>query len=211
MRNLVIIGASGFAREIYDLAHYCYGNDPDFRVKGFLSDGPSDIESRGYPPVLATVSGYSVQPDDVFFCAIGKVTDRKKTVEIILAKGGTFINLIHPTSVISPSVKIGTGVGIKAFCVIASDASVGDYTFLQSSVIMGHDVQIGRYCQVNSHTFFAGCSKVNDLATVNAGVKVVQSVEIGKLSVVGMGSVVLNRVKEGTTVFGSPARIVDYK
>ncbi|KAF0195909.1 MAG: hexapeptide repeat-containing transferase [Bacteroidetes bacterium] len=211
MRNLVIIGASGFAREIYDLAHYCFGNDPDFKVRGFLSDGPSDIESRGYPPVLATVSGYSPQPDDVFFCAIGKVTDRKKTVEIILAKGGKFINLIHPTCVISPSVKLGIGVGIKAFCVIASDASVGDFTFLQSSVIMGHDVKIGRYCQVNSHTFFAGFSQVHDLATINAGVKLIQNAVVEELAVVGMGSVVLNKVKKGTTVFGSPATKVNFQ
>jgi len=41
--NLVIIGASGLAREVYDLAHVCYGHDPNFKVKGFLSDGPSHI------------------------------------------------------------------------------------------------------------------------------------------------------------------------
>jgi hypothetical protein len=78
MKNLVILGAGGFAREVHDLAYYCYGNVPDFYVKGFLSDGPSGIESYGYPPVLATVEGYEIKDSDVFIPGIGNVHDRKK-------------------------------------------------------------------------------------------------------------------------------------
>jgi sugar O-acyltransferase (sialic acid O-acetyltransferase NeuD family) len=210
MQNLVIIGAGGLAREAYDLAYLCYGNDSGFRVKGFLSDGPSDIESLGYPPVLAKVANYTIEPDDVFFCAIGKVYDRRKTVEIILSKGGKFINLIHPTAVISPSVKIGNGIAIKAFCVISSDCVIENYTYLQSSVILGHDAHIGRFCQINSFAFFAGCVRIHDMVTVSAGVRIIQSVVVEEQSVVGMGSVVLNRVKKGTTVFGIPAKRLKY-
>lgn len=206
MRNLVIIGAGGFAREMYDLATSCYGSDIDFKIKGFLSDGVSNIESMGYPAVLGVVSEYQIQPNDVFFCAIGKLTDRKKTVEIIRSKGGKFINLIHPTAIISPSVKLGVGVGIKSFCVLASDVTVEDFTFLQSSVIMGHDVHIGKFCQINSFAFFAGFVNVRDLVSVNAGVRIIQNIVIEEESVVGIGSVVLRRVKKGTTVFGNPAK-----
>lgn len=205
-RNLVIIGASGFAREIFDLANVCYGDDPDFKIKGFLSDGPSDIEDMGYPGVLSKVAEYQVQPDDVFFCGIGSVIDRKKTVEIIKSKGGNFISLIHPTAVISPSVNIGEGVGIKAFCVLASDVKLGSYTFLQSSVIMGHDVSIGSYCHINSFSFFAGHARVEDEATINAGAKIIQNVTIGHRAKVGVGSVVIRNVKAGVTVFGNPAK-----
>jgi sugar O-acyltransferase (sialic acid O-acetyltransferase NeuD family) len=210
MRNLVIIGAGGFAREMFDLANTCYGNENDFSIKGFLSDGPSKIESMGYPAVISKVDEYQVQEDDVFFCAIGNLKDRKKTIEIILSKGGTFINLIHPTAILSPSVKLGIGVGIKSFCVLASDVIVEDFTFLQSSVIMGHDVHIGKYCQVNSFSFFAGYVRVHDLVSVNAGVRIIQNMIIEEESVVGIGSVVLRRVKKGTTVFGNPAKKIEF-
>jgi len=206
--NLVIIGASGLAREVFDLANTCYGHLPEFKVKGFLSDGPSNIEEMGYPPVLNTVDGYELSSGDVFFCAIGKVKDRKKTSEIILNKGGKFINLIHPTAIISPSVKIGKGVAIKAFSSLASDVTIGDFVYLQSSVIIGHDVRIGNYCQVNSFSFFAGYVQVEDLCTINAGAKLIQKVKVGAGAVVGMGSVVLNRVKSETTVFGVPAKMI---
>ena len=200
MKNLVILGAGGLAREVYDLANYCYGNDPDFKIRGFLSDGPSNIESYGYPPVLSTVNSYEIKHDDVFVSGIGNVMDRKKVVEIILKKGGQFINLIHPSVVISPSVRLGTGIAIKAFSVLASNVTIGDFTFLQSSTICGHDVNIGNFCHVNSFSFFAGCVTVDDLVTINAGTRIVQSRHIGQCSVIGMGSVVIKDVPEGVKV-----------
>lgn len=208
MKDLVILGASGLAREVYDLANLCYGHDSEFRIKGFLSDNPSNIEQLGYPPVLGSIDNYSVQPDDVFFCGIGDVYSKKRTVEIILGKGGKFISLIHPTAIISPSSRIGTGVAVKAFCVISNNVIIEDYTYLQSSVIAGHDVHIGKYCQINSFSFFAGFTRIHDQVTVNAGARFVQNAVAEERSVIGMGSVVLKRVKTGTTVFGSPAKVI---
>jgi sugar O-acyltransferase (sialic acid O-acetyltransferase NeuD family) len=204
--NLVIIGAGGLAREVFDLAVTCYGTNPNFKVKGFLSDGPSTIEEMGYPKILNTVNGYHIEQDDVFFCAIGNVKHRKKTCDIIMGKGGVFINLIHPTAIISPSAKIGVGVAIKAFSSLASDVTIGNFVYLQSSVILGHDVTIGNFCQVNSFAFFAGYVTVDDLCVINAGAKLIQNTKVETGATVGIGSVVLTRVKEGTTVFGVPAK-----
>lgn len=208
--NLVIIGAGGLAREIFDLAIICYGNNPEFKVKGFISDDLTNIESLGYPKILSNTLDYQPQIGDVFFCAIGNVFQRKKIVESILMKGGKFVNLIHPTANLSPSLKLGIGVGIKSYCVISSDVTIGDFSFLQSSVIMGHDVKIGNYCQINSFAFFAGYANVADCVSINAGAKLIQNVVVEENAVVGIGSVVLNKVKKGTTVFGIPAKKLSF-
>ena len=204
--NLIIIGASGLAREVFDLAHICYAHNPKFTVKGFLSDNPSNISELGYPTVLSKVDEYQIEADDFFFCAIGSVKDRKKTVEIILAKGGEFINLIHPKAIISPSAKIGIGVAIKAHSSLASDTFVGDFSYLQSSVILGHDVKIGKFCQLNSFSFLAGWVILEDSVILNAGTKILQFKKIERNATVGIGSVVIRNVKAGTTVFGNPAK-----
>jgi sugar O-acyltransferase (sialic acid O-acetyltransferase NeuD family) len=204
--NLVIIGAGGLAREVYDLAKICYPDEKDLKIKGFLSEAFTNIEALGYPKILSTPTDYKIQENDVFFCAIGNVLHRKKVVESIAAKGGQFINLIHPSANISPGAKLGKGIAIKPYCVISSDVVIDDFSYLQSSVVMGHDVKIGKYCQINSFSFFAGYANTGDCVTVNAGAKLIQNVKVEEEAVIGMGSVVLSKVKKGTTVFGVPAK-----
>ena len=210
-QNLVIIGAGGLAREVYDLFKELYSEKShEITFKGFLSDGPSDVEELGYPKVIETVSSYEPISGDVFLCAIGKIQDRVNTVRIIKERGGNFINLIHPKAIIAPSVQLGEGVIIKAFCVLDSHVQIGSYTYLQSSVIAGHDVRIGEFCQVNSFSFFAGNVLVNDMCSINAGARIIQGIEIGRRAVVGMGSVVLRKVKPNSTVFGNPAKLLRF-
>ncbi|WP_159038629.1 PglD-related sugar-binding protein [Brumimicrobium mesophilum] len=207
---MIILGGGAFAREIYDLAKYCYGNDEDFNLKGFISEKEDKIEFDGYAPIINTITDYKIEKGDVFFCGIGNVKIRKKCVKMILEKGGEFINLIHPNTVISPSVKLGTGIGIKAYCVIASDAIIEDYAFIQSSVIMGHDVRIGKYSQINSFSFFAGKSEVKEMVLVGAHSKFIQGAIAEDSSTIGMGSLIIRKVKKNTTVFGSPAKVVEF-
>lgn len=208
--NLVIIGAGGLAREVFDLAMSCWVSQGNNSIKGFLSDGPSDIEALGYPPVLSKVADYTPLPEDVFICAIGNVQHRKHTVEQILAKGGKFISLVHPTAIVSPSTRIGQGVVVKPYCTLSCQVQIGDFSYLQGSVIMGHDVQIGQYCQLNSFVFIAGNCTIGNQCILNAGARLIQSTIVEDDAIVGMGSVVLRKVKKGTTVFGNPARRVDF-
>lgn len=208
--NLVIIGSGGLAKEVYDLAKICFADNDKFRIKGFLTKDASSFQDLYYGKVFQDSENYNVEEGDVFFCAIGNVLRRKKVVETILAKGGKFINLIHPKAVISPSVKFGIGVAIKPFCVISNDVCIGDFTYVQSSVIMGHDVKIGNYCQINSFSFFAGFVNIGNCVTINAGAKLIQNVKVEDEAIVGMGSVVLSKVKKGTTVFGIPAKRLNF-
>jgi serine acetyltransferase len=46
--------------------------------------------------------------------------------------------------------------------------------------------------------------------TVNAGAMLIQNVKVEDEAVIGMGSVVLNKVKKGTTVFGMPAKRISF-
>lgn len=208
--NLVIIGAGGLAREVFDLAKLCFVNTSNFKVKGFLSLEKTNIEELGYPKIIGVSTEYVIEKGDVFFCAIGNPFHKKLVVQDLLLRGATFINLIHPTANISSSVTLGVGVAIKAYCVISSDVHIDDFTYLQSSVIMGHDVKIGKYCQINSFSFFAGYAEIKDCVTVNAGAKLIQNVKVEENAIIGMGSVVLNKVKKGTTVFGMPAKRISF-
>jgi UDP-3-O-[3-hydroxymyristoyl] glucosamine N-acyltransferase len=81
-----------------------------------------------------------------------------------------FETLIHPTAVIHPSAKIGAGVRIAPYAVIARDVDIGDEavigshtviesrakigarTVLHPFVYVGHTCDLGTECEINPHT-----------------------------------------------------------
>ena len=102
MKDLLIIGARCFGREVYDLAMDCIDAGADFVVKGFLDDKKDALDGLGeYPPIVSSVEDYEIQPDDVFICGLGTPEWRKVYTEKILAKGGVFISLISPVVFLS--------------------------------------------------------------------------------------------------------------
>ena len=100
MKHLIIIGARGWGREIYAAVRNTKAyQDQEYDVKGFLDDKTDALDGlKGdFPPILGSVESYEVQPDDVFFCAMGDSQWRKHYAEMISSKGGRFISVINPT------------------------------------------------------------------------------------------------------------------
>ena len=60
MKNLVIIGAGGFGRELCSAAHEAVGFGERFRMKGFLDANPSALgRFDGYPPIIGSPEDYA--------------------------------------------------------------------------------------------------------------------------------------------------------
>ena len=207
MKNLVIIGARGYGREIYGLAQSCIGFGINFEVKGFLDDKIDALDGfKGYPPILDSVENYKIASDDVFVCALGDVAYKQKYIQIILNKGGTFISLIHSSAFIGQNTTIGKGV-ILAFDVhISCDVSIADFVTVMTGSVIGHDSSVGAWSSIGVRSFLGGSAILGQRTTIHTGAIVLPHKRIGKNAIVGAGSVVLRDVKEGITVFGSPAK-----
>lgn len=211
MKNLIIIGASGFGREIYHLATQCKGYNSEFQIGGFIDDKLGALqEFSGYPPFLGTVDGYVIQPHDVFVCAKGFTQYKKQHVENIQRKGGSFYTLIHPSAIINPHVVIGQGVIIQANVFISCEVRIGDFVAIQPYCAIGHDSQIGAFSHFNAYAFMGGYAQCAEGVTLHTGAKVLPRKKVGAWATVGAGSVVMRNVKTEVTVFGMPAiTIVD--
>ena len=156
MKNLIIIGAGGMGRTIYDMACENVGLNKDFVIKGFIDDNLNALDDfDNYPPVVGTIADYQVQEDDIFVCSIGGES-RRPCMESIIAHGGEFLTMIHPSSRIGTNVHIGKGCYVGAYTIIAADAFVDDYNFIQSHTIIGHDVKIGKWNRIDSDVFVVG-------------------------------------------------------
>ena len=124
MKNLIIVGARAYGREVYNIAIQTKEYNTDWTVKGFLDNDDSVLSnySESYPRIISSIEDYIIQPNDVFICALGSPDTKKYYIQKILDKGGEFTNIIHPSAVINTiNVHIGHGVIICPLTYISND------------------------------------------------------------------------------------------
>lgn len=211
MKHLLIIGARGFGRAVYDLAIAMPQYQNEFDIKGFLDDKADALAGyENYPPIISSVEAYDIQPDDVFVCALGDVRYKKHYSEIILNKGGHFMNVIHPSAHIGTNVQLGNGCIVAGNVWIDSDTKVGDYVTLQTGALIGHDCQIDSWSIIDSACFLAGFVHLEESVTVHPHSSIIPHITIHKDAIVNIASTVIREVKENSTVMGNPAKKIEY-
>ncbi len=207
MKNLIILGAGGMGRQMYVFAQSCKGYGVDYTIKGFLDDNPLAMDGfEGFPPVLGTVDGYQIEKDDIFFNSIGDVAAKKDCINKILAKGGEFITLIHPTAIISEGSCVGRGCMFSARSGLGIESTVGDFCLIQDNAIIGHDVHVGNFCRIDCNVVLIAGVKLDDEVCIHTSSVINHNVHIGEGAKVGALSFVIRNVKPGTTVQGNPAK-----
>lgn len=206
MKKLVIIGAGGMGRTMYDLARESIGYGSKFEVVGFIDDNLDALSGfENYPPVLGTIAAYECKSENVFVCSIGGHS-RKACIEQLLIRGAEFISLIHHTARIGTNVHMGKGNLVGALTTIAADAKIGDYNFIQSLTIIGHDVTIGSWNRIDSQVMMVGATTIGDHNMIHTGAMINHNVHIGDNCTIGACSFVTMDVESESTLFSSPAR-----
>ena len=209
MRHLVIIGAGGYGREMFGAALESVGFGTAFDVRGYL-DARSDALAgfKGYPPVIGSPETYEPEADDVFIAALGSIASRRRCVELVKARGGTFVSLVHRTAVLGPNVSVGEGSFVAPHVTLTADVSVGRHVAVFHNTSVGHDAVLENFSHVYAQCSVGGSVRIGSGAVVYPGSVVVPRRTIGEGAVVGAGSTVILNVKPGMTVFGNPARPV---
>lgn len=208
MKHLVIIGTGSLAREVYALALESMDYDIEWDIKGFL-DG--DVKTKAedceklFLPVLGDVYNYDIDSDDVFCCAVGDPSARKKLINVINEKNGKFVSIIHKSSCICKTAKLGRGVVIAAFSAISDNVVIGDHVFINAMSAIGHDAIVGDYSCIMSHVNITGKCIVGKNTYWGSGARILPNGKVGDDAFIGAGSVVLKKVKANKKVFGVPA------
>ena len=208
MKHLLIVGARGWGREVFgsviQTKAFCEG---EFDVKGFLdskSDAFDGLNGQ-YPPILCSPEDYSIQPDDVFFVAMGDSKWRKYYSDIIEKKGGRFITIIGKDAWVFPSASIGEGSFVSSWATVSDNVIVGKHVIIHGSSILGHDAKVGDFSTLEAYCFLGGYSEVGSCSTMHVRSTLIKQKKIGNNVVVGACSLVIRNVEDETHVFGVPA------
>lgn len=211
MQSLVIIGARGSGRGVLDMIKQgrILG---DFVVKGFLDDNKHVFDGLigDFPPILCSVEDYTVESDDVFFCALGDSHYRKQYAEIIEKKGGRFCSLISKDAYINRNSIIHDGSFIGEHTMIDDNVVIGNHAVIHPFCIVGHNSIIGDFASIESYSFVGGNSKIGNEVSLHVRSTVIPHISIEEKAVVGAGSVVIKNIPKGVHVFGNPAKKIIY-
>lgn len=208
MKNLVIICAGGFGREVAAWAPNCIGYNTDWKIKGFIDSDLNRLnEFKSKLKIIDTINNYKPKKDDVFICAIGDLNLKKKFISIISSKGGKFINLIHISVIFSSvNINIGRGCFLGPGTIISNDVTIRDHVTLNCRIHVSHDVIISKFSHANPYSFIGGYAYIGERVIIHPNSTIIPNIKIGDNCVIGAGSVVIKNVKQGVTVFGIPAK-----
>lgn len=210
MKQLVILGTGGFAREALWLVEAINaaagGEQQPFNVAGFVA-----AEAGGH------VRGLPVLGDDAwaldhldhevrFVPAVGDPALRKSLAERYEAAGFKAISLIHPSVQMASDVRIGRGSLLCAGAVLTTHIDLGAYAIVNLNATIGHDCRIGDFVTVHPGANISGDVTIGTGSEIGTGAAILPGVELGPETVLGAGAVVTKSLEGKATYAGVPVR-----
>jgi len=216
-RELVIVGAGGFAREVEWLAREITAHGGPRR--SFAGYVVSDLDRLGAHDSRDQVLGdytwferrFAERPDHRVDVAIGvgHAGARRRIGRELSARFDRidWPSLVHPSVTWdAPSVSLGRGVLVCAGVTGTVHLRLDDFCMVNLSCTLGHESHIGEGAVLNPDVNVSGGVEVGAAVLVGTGAQLLQYRSIGEGATVGAGAVVAKDVPPGATVVGVPAR-----
>lgn len=205
MKNLILVGAGGYAKSVLDSVDYM-----NFKMIGFIDDvKPAGDEHLGYPIFGNTIDSVPTPDDNVYFVAIGNNRKRKVWFEKLKERNLSLINVIDKSALVSHHSTIGEGSFIGKLAIVNHGASVGDNCVINTRALLEHGCKIGNHVNISTNCTLNGDVVCEEGSFVGSGVVCNGQLTIGEWGLVGSGAVVIKNVRPHTTVVGCPAKEIE--
>lgn len=201
--KILIYGGGGFGKIAIEILK----NQHVFEIYGILdSNFPNKKEIMGIPVLGNDEYLEKLIKKDYcnIFNAVGflnKAHWRKQPYEKLKKYGFNFINVIHHSAVIEPSVHMSVGNLICASAVIGSNAIIGNNCIINSGVVISHDCIISDSCHISSGAVLAGSVVVGENTLIGQNCTVYSDVRIGKNVTIQNGCHIFKDIKDGAVVY----------
>ncbi|MDG4764277.1 NeuD/PglB/VioB family sugar acetyltransferase [Solwaraspora sp. WMMD406] len=212
MRDLVIVGAGGFARETAAAVAAINAVSPTWRLRGFLDDDPALHGTRRVDvPVIGGTDLVGELADAAVVVCVGNPRNyrsRQRLVERFGLPPQRYATIVHPSARVGVGCVVGEGSVLLAGVDLTAEVSVGAHVAVMPQVVLTHDNVIGPYATIASGVRLGGGVRLGDGVYVGAGALLRDGVSVGAWSQLGMGSVALRDVPAGEVWVGAPARFL---
>lgn len=208
IRDLVIIGAGDFGREVAALVSNINESEQQWNLRGFVDDGLKGKTFEGIPIIGNVESLYNMKPKPFVVIAIASTRVKKSIAEELKQNNIPLAVLVHPSVIISDHVDLGEGSIISAGTIFAINTKVGEHCILNLGCRVGHDTVIGTYSSCMPGTNLAGKVIVGEGCYFGLNACVINGLEIGEWSTIGAGASVIKNIPPNSLAVGVPAKVI---
>ncbi|WP_079506596.1 acetyltransferase [Mesobacillus jeotgali] len=210
MKDIVIIGAGGFGREVAWLIEEINKVKHEWNIFGFVDDNDNihGTEIFGYP-VVGDIEWLRGQELHVVN-AIGDPLIKKDVINRMIGSKNKYPVLIHPSVIYSNSVIFGEGSIICPGTILTVDIQIGKHVIINIDSTIGHDAVIGDYTTILPSVNVSGYVETKECVSVGTGSAIIQGITIGENTIIGAGSVVVKDLPANCTAVGGPAKPIKY-
>jgi sugar O-acyltransferase (sialic acid O-acetyltransferase NeuD family) len=207
-KDLFIIGASNFGREMESWLELVPAAKRDWKIRGFLHYFEGRSPLAGYPTDLEIVGDwrdYPLTKKDYCIIAVADCNWKERIYNQLKEKT-SFLTFIAPGVSKGKFNTIGEGSIVCPGSIITTNVTLGNCVILNIGTQIGHDCTIGDFSSIMPSVDLGGNVSVGNKVFIGTNATILPNMTIGDGATVGAGSVVLKKVGEGTTVFGNPAK-----
>ncbi len=196
--KILLYGASGHSKVLISIAE-----SENMLIDGIFDDFSALSQWGGYP-ILGKYSNQLLLELPLVI-AIGDNIIRK---QIANSASHEFTKLIHRSTLIDETVRVGKGSVVIHNSVIQRDAIVGNHCIINSNSSIDHDCTLGDFVHISPSATLCGNVKVGDGTHIGAGATVNPNIKIGKWCVIGAGAVITKDIPDFSLVVGIPGKVI---
>jgi sugar O-acyltransferase (sialic acid O-acetyltransferase NeuD family) len=212
MKELIIVGAGGFGREVKCLIETINrsADKPQFSILGFVDDDASkENELHGLPLLGPSEYISTISKDVGLVLAIGNPKIKRQLFSRF--REHSFPNIVHPNvSLDNFGIQIGKGCIICEGTILTCDIEIGDFCILNLACTIGHDSKVGSYSSIMPAVNISGEVIIASGVYIGTGAKIINQVSIGEESIIGAGAVVSKSIPAYCTAVGIPAKPIKF-
>lgn len=201
MKDVLLLAASGLAREVLDADH-------KRRIVGILDDDPVLLgRSVGGVDVIGSIDLAAGRVEDLVLC-VGRGSARRSIVGRLTNLGVSadrYTTIVDASVRVPASCSIGRGTIVLAGTILTSSVTVGDHVVLMPTVVLTHDDVVHDFATLAAGVTLGGHVTVGPAAYLGMGASVRPHSSIGVDATLGMGSVLLGHLPDNQVWAGVPA------
>jgi len=208
--KVVIVGAGGFGKEVLWALLEHNKNLKKYDIMGFLDDDKNKQDQIISGKKVLGNTEWALKnkiENTKYVIAIGNGKTRKKIINKIKKKDDEFLTVIHPSTIISDSVIIGKGTVVQAGTIITVDVKIGGHCRIDTNCTIAHDSKISDFVDLSPGVHINGNNKIQTGAFVGSATTTKENISIGKWSVIGAGTVLLEDVSDLSMYVGVPGKL----